>query len=373
MKRYDFDKPGKNSFTRVSQLSEILKLRDPEIQRMGEILRRYPMRITPYYLSLIDWEKGESDPIRRMCIPSVQETDMSGSFDTSGEGSNTVMRGLQHKYHETVLILSTSRCAMYCRHCFRKRLVGADKEAEAQGEIAAMAAYVSAHPEINNVLISGGDAFMNDNGVILEYLERFCVIDSLDFIRFGTRIPVVLPERIYEDEELLSMLSAYGKKKQLYVVTQFNHPREITEQSIRAVKELMAAGVVLRNQTVLLKGVNDDPAVLGELLRGLTSIGVLPYYIFQCRPVTGVKNQFQVPMLKGIDIVEQARNMQNGQGKTVRYCMSHPLGKIEFIGKLHEQRLLMKFHQAKSDADAGRIFTVDVGENDSWLPEDIVY
>ena len=372
-KKFDWNEAGKGLLTEASQLKKYIDLSDEELKKMEEILDAYPMCITPYYLSLIDKEAGEEDPIRKMCIPSVSETDMSGAFDTSGEGSNTVLRGLQHKYHATALILSTSRCAMYCRHCFRKRLVGADSEGETEGNIAEMAEYVRSHPEISNVLISGGDSFLNTNEVIKEYLERFTQIDSLDFIRFGTRIPIVLPERIYGDDELLDMLEEYGKKKQLFLVTQFNHPKEITQESIKAVDALRKRGVVVRNQTVLLKGVNADPAILGKLFKQLTSIGVIPYYIFQCRPVTGVKNQFQVPVLEGIDIVQKAKDMQNGQGKSVRYCMSHPKGKIEFVGKTHSGKVLMKFHQAKYDEDAGRLFTVEMTDTDCWLPEDIEY
>ena len=373
MKKFDWKTAEENMTTSAEQLKDILKLDDEETKKLEEIIDRYPLRITPYYLSLVDPEKGEKDPIRKMCVPSISESDMSGSFDTSGESSNTKVTGLQHKYHQTALILSTSVCAMYCRHCFRKRLVGDDSKGETKGQIAEMAEYVKSHPEITNVLISGGDALCNSNDVIREYLDTFTQIDSLDFIRIGTRIPVVLPERIYGDEELLDMFKEYGKKKQLFLVTQFNHPREITEESRRAVSALKEAGMVIRNQSVLLKGVNDDPVILATLFRGLTAMGVLPYYVFQCRPVTGVKGQFQVPIKRGIDIVQETMNLQNGQGRSVRYCMSHPRGKIQFIGKTETGRVIMKYHQAKYDSDAGRLFAVTLDDNECWLPEEIDY
>ena len=372
-KKFDWKQAEHRMLTEVSQINDYIDLTDEEVKTLEEVLKSYPMCITPYYLSLVDKEAGAEDPIRKMCVPSVAEMDVSGAFDTSGEGTNTVLRGLQHKYHATALILSTSKCAMYCRHCFRKRLVGADSEGETVGNIDEMAEYVKSHPEISNVLISGGDSLLNENETIRKYLEKFTQIDNLDLIRFGTRIPVVLPERIYGDEELLEMLEEYGKKKQIFLVTQFNHPREITYESKKAIDALKKRGIVVRNQTVLLNGVNADPVILGQLFRRLTSIGVIPYYIFQCRPVTGVKNRFQVPITEGIDIVQKAKNMQNGQGKSVRFCMSHPRGKIEFVGKTKSGKVLMKFHQAKNDEDAGRLFTVKIDDTDCWLPENIEY
>ena len=126
-------------------------------------------------------------------------------------------------------------------------------------------------------------------------------------------------------------------------------------------------GIVVKNQTVLLKGVNDDPKVLGQLLRELTAAGVVPYYIFQCRPVRGVKNQFQVPLEKGVRIVDEAKNMQNGQGKCIRYCMSTPRGKIEILGQLPDGKMLFKFNQAKDPADAAKIMMLDLEPGQCWL------
>ena len=305
-----------------------------------------------------------------MCIPSVRETDLSGSFDTSGEASNTVVVGMQHKYHATALILSTNRCAMYCRHCFRKRLVGLS-DAEIASHLDEMIAYIKEHKEISNVLISGGDAFLNDNEVIEEYLSRLCEIDHLDMIRFGTRVPVSFPQRVTSDPDLIALLKKYNEKKQLFVITHFNHPNEITPESTAAVHAILSAGIPIRNQTVLLHGVNDDSEVLGTLLRRLIRIGVIPYYVFQCRPVSGVKNQFSVPFLRGIQVVEGAKRMQNGQGKSLRYALSHPTGKIEILGTVGGNRMLFKYHQAKYDKDAGRMFTMDLDENQTWLGDDI--
>ena len=236
-----------------------------------------------------------------------------------------------------------------------------------------MAEYVRQHPLINNILISGGDSFLNSNEIIRRYLDVFTEIPSLQFIRFGTRTPVSFPQRITEDEgELLSILREYSRKKQIIIVTQFNHPREITPESRKAVDELRAAGCTIRNQTVLLKGVNDEPAVLALLMNKLVSIGVAPYYVFQCRPVEGVQNQFQVPILRGSRIVDLAKAGMSGPAKAFRYAMSHPTGKIEILGQ-YGDRMLFKYHQAKYDKDQARIFTRAVSDTECWFddPDDV--
>ena len=212
---------------------------------------------------------------------------------------------------------------------------------------------------------------MNSNEIIRRYLTEFCGIPGIDLIRFGSRIPVTFPQRIYEDQELLDLFAMYAHVKPICLVTQFNHPREITPESIRAVKEFQKRGIQVRNQTVLLRGVNDDPKVLGELLRALTRIEVILYYIFQCRPVTGVKRRFQVSLQDGVRIVDSAKAMQNGIGKAVRYTMSHPRGKIEILGKADDEKMIFKFHQSKHPEDISRIFLADVSNGATWLDEQL--
>jgi KamA family protein len=355
----------RHSIHTAEALCAALGLSETEIPVYRSIVEHYPMMIPPYYLSLID-PRDPADPIARICVPSPEELEPSGVFDTSGEGDNTKQEGVQHKYAQTALILSTNVCAMYCRHCFRKRMVGLS-DAELNKQVTAAADYVRAHPEINNVLVSGGDALMNSNYIIRRYLEELCAIDALDLVRFGSRVPVVLPQRIYEDKELLDLFTAFARKKALYLVTQFNHPRELTEEAARAVRAMQKCGVQVRNQTVLLRGVNDDPQTLGLLLRRLTKVGAAPYYVFQCRPVTGVKGRFQVPLQEGVKIVDAAKNLQNGIGKGIRFAMSHPRGKIEILGSLSETEYLFKFHQAKNPADAARIFTAAIPPEATWL------
>ncbi len=348
----------------VSELKDRFSFSDEEVSRLMEIEEKYPVCIPEYYLDLIDVD-DRRDPIRKMCIPDAMEFSSGGEKDTSGEADNTVVQGMQHKYSQTALILSTNQCAMYCRHCFRKRLVGLSSE-EIASHLPEMRDYVSSHTEINNVLISGGDAFLNSNEVIERYLKTFMPIENIEFIRFGTRTPVSFPYRITEDEELLRILERYGRDKSIIIVTQFNHPKEISEKAVKAVKLLLSAGCMVRNQTVLLKGVNDSSDVLATLMNKLVSTGVMPYYIFQCRPVEGVKNQYQVPLVKGVSIVDEGKSRMSGPAKAIRYVMSHPRGKIEILGRVGDE-LLFKFHQAKYKEDEARIFTRPVVMDECWF------
>lgn len=348
----------------VSELKDRFSFSDEEVSRLMEIEEKYPVCIPEYYLDLIDVD-DRRDPIRKMCIPDAMEFSSGGEKDTSGEADNTVVQGMQHKYSQTALIISTNQCAMYCRHCFRKRLVGLSSE-EIASHLPEMRDYVSSHTEINNVLISGGDAFLNSNEVIERYLKTFMPIENIEFIRFGTRTPVSFPYRITEDEELLRILERYGRDKSIIIVTQFNHPKEISEEAVKAVKLLLSAGCMVRNQTVLLKGVNDSSDVLATLMNKLVSTGVMPYYIFQCRPVEGVKNQYQVPLVKGVSIVDEGKSRMSGPAKAIRYVMSHPRGKIEILGRVGDE-LLFKFHQAKYKEDEARIFTRPVVMDECWF------
>jgi len=354
-----------NNITSASELKQILHLTDEETSKLDKILDLFPMSLGNYYLSLINME-DETDPIRKMCIPSVTETEISGSFDTSGEALSTIITGLQHKYKQTALILSTNICAMYCRHCFRKRLVGTSDD-EIAVHFDEIMDYINKHKEISNVLISGGDGFLNKNEVIEKYLSRLSQMEHLDFIRFGTRTPVVLPSRIYGDQELLDILERYNSKKTIYVITQFNHPNEITADAIKAVNALEKIGITVKNQAVLLKGVNDNAQIMATLLRKLTAVGIDPYYIFQCRPVTGVKNQFQVPFLQGYKIIEEAKAMVNGVGKSFRYVMSHESGKMEFLGTTAPNKMLFKYQEAKDPKNYGKLFEYEVSNSQCWL------
>ncbi|MCW4015483.1 MAG: KamA family radical SAM protein [Candidatus Bathyarchaeota archaeon] len=356
----------KNSICTVEQLKGFIDLSATEEKKLRQIVKNHPMRVTPYYMSLIDWDNPD-DPIRKMAIPSIEEFNQQGDYDTSGEAENTKMSGLQYKYQETALILATNKCAMYCRHCFRKRLVGLQtKEILERFEDAAD--YIKQHEHINNVLVTGGDPLVLENEVIEKLLLILSEIPQIKFIRFGSRAPVTFPSR-FNDEELLRILSKYSHPdRRIYVVTQFNHPKEITKQSIHAVDNLIKSGIIVNNQTVLLKSVNDNATTLVNLLNRLVSIGANPYYVFQCRPVKSVKNNFQVPLCRGIDIIEKAKAHCNGHSKRFRYIMSHRTGKIEVLG-VFDDEIYFKYHQAKNRKRLGKIFKHPVDETAGWLDD----
>lgn len=357
----------RGSIANVEQLRKTLPMTDAEADSMRRVIETYPMAVTPYYLSLIDKDDPD-DPIRRMCVPAPEECGDIGRADTSGEGQNTKAVGLQHKYDQTALVLSTNVCAMYCRHCFRKRMVGLSAE-EINKQLDEAVAYIAAHDEINNVLVTGGDSLMLDNGTLGRYLEALSGIGHIEMIRFGTRMPVVLPERVSGDAELIDLFARYSRKTRIYVVTQFNHPREMTGEAKAAIDALLAAGVVVSNQTVLLRGVNDDADTLIDLMNGLVRLGIVPYYLFQCRPARGVCGQFQLPLDAGYALVERAKARLNGHAKRFRYVMSHVTGKIEILGRLDGGDMLFKYHQAKRQADQGRLFSLPVAPDDCWLPD----
>ena len=354
------------SISTVKQLKEHVDLAPDEEKQLEQIVQVHPMRVSPYYLSLIDWNDPH-DPIRKMAVPSVEELNLEGVYDTSGEAENTKMQGLQHKYSETALILATNRCATYCRHCFRKRLVGSSSE-EILRRFDEAVEYIAKHEEINNVLISGGDPLVLKTEILERFLEALVKIDHISFIRFGSRVPVTLPARL-DGPKILALFKKYSKSdKRLYVVTHFNHPREITPQSTRAVSNLIKTGVLLSNQTVLLRGVNDNPETLSTLMNRLVSIGVTPYYVFQCRPVKRVKHHFQVPMCEGVRIVEKAKETCNGHSKRFKYIMAHVTGKIEILGIMNDE-IYFKYHEAKDRENLGVMFKRRVDEKAGWLDD----
>ena len=359
------------NITSAEQLAEPLHLTEEEYRSIKRETEVFPMSVSRYYFSLIDPDDPD-DPIRRMAIPSGDLDLGDGDLDTSGESSNTRMQGVQHKYAQTVLVLTSSECAMYCRHCFRRRLVGLSDEEKAADPKQA-GDYIRSHPEVTNVLLSGGDALINPTEVIAAWLDEMAGIDQLDFIRIGSRTPVTFPQRITSDPELIEVLGRASQKKQIYLITHFNHPKELTPEALRAVSMLRNAGIIVKNQTVLLKGINDDPAVLGRLLRMVTAAGIVQHYIFQCRPVKGVKTRFQVPIREGIRVVNSAMTMQNGLGKSADYTMSHVTGKIRILGTDASGKVVFQYKQAKDPAMIGKIFSLDLEESATWLPDEIPF
>ncbi len=334
-----------------------------ELERIHKI---HPFKSTPYYLSLINQE-DRNDPIRKMVVPSVDELQEDGISDTSGERENTKIRGIQHKYPQTVLLLLTSSCYSYCRFCFRKRFVGVD-ESEILRDVEKCVEYMRSQREVTNVLLSEGDVLSLDTSALGAIIEKLSAVPHLRILRIGTRTPVVFPQRISEDEKLLSLLGAFnGQGRKVIIQTHFNHPREITRESVKSVSSLLSRGILVYNQTVLLKGVNDDPGVLVPLFRDLVTMGVFPYYLFQCRPVSRALH-FQVPLVRGYQIVEEVKKRLSGPAKMFRYVMSHWSGKIEVIS-VEEEKIYLKYHQAKLPAYRGKFFASDRCDSACWIDD----
>jgi len=268
---------------------------------------KFPLAITPYYASLIR-KADASDPVYQMCVPQVQELYDPPflSDDPLEEDEDMPVPGLVHRYRDRALFIVTTTCASYCRHCTRKRVAGSRECSVSARRLQQAAAYLAAHPEISDVIVSGGDPFTMSTAALERVLSTLRSIPSVAIIRIGTRTPVVLPMRI--TEELTSMLRRYHP---IWVNTHFNHPNELTPESAAACARLADAGIPLGNQSVILKGVNDKPEIIEELCRGLVKMRVRPYYLFQCDLVRGVEH-FRTPLSRGIQIMEYLRGRLGG-------------------------------------------------------------
>jgi len=274
----------------------------------GELLARYPMRVNPYYLGLV---KQKDDPIYRQCIPDLMEmTDDRGLVDPLDEESCSPVPGLTHRYPDRVLFLVSSRCAVYCRFCNRKRKVG-HREVVTKRSVREGIAYIKGHKEIRDVLLSGGDPLLLKTQSLYHILRQVRDIPHVEIIRIGTRVPCTLPQRI--TPQLARMLSQFHP---LYIHTHFNHPREITAEAAHACSRLANAGIPLGCQTVLLKGINDNAQTIKRLMQKLLMIRIRPYYLFHPDLTKGTAH-FWTPVHLGLKIVASL------QGHTSGICVPH--------------------------------------------------
>lgn len=300
----------RNRIETVDQLKQYLNLTEEEEAGIRESLKTLRMAITPYYLSLIDPD-DPNDPIRKQAVPSSLELHRAEADleDPLHEDSDSPVPGLTHRYPDRVLLLITDKCSMYCRHCTRRRFAGQKDAASPRENIDKAIDYISRTPQVRDVLLSGGDALLVSDETIEYILKRLREIPHVEIIRFGSRTPVVLPQRI--TPELVKMMSKYHP---VWLNTHFNHPNEITQESKDACGRLANAGVPLGNQSVLLRGINDCPNVMMRLVHELVKIRVRPYYIYQCDLSLGIEH-FRTPVSKGIEIMENLR------GHTSGYCV----------------------------------------------------
>ncbi|NLZ06580.1 MAG: KamA family radical SAM protein [Phycisphaerae bacterium] len=275
--------------------------------RLKDVIAKYPMRVNTYYLSLIE---KVNDGIWKQAIPDVEELvhymDLTEDpLDEEGDIPLGGPRTIIHRYPDRVLLFVSNECAMYCRFCTRKRKVGDDRKNPSMEDITKGIEYVASHEDIRDVLISGGDPLLIPTKRLDEVLGKLRQIPHLDLVRIGTRVPCVWPQRIIEDTELIEMLRKHTPRSlddpQLFINTHFNHPNEITPQSYQAVKILRDLGIPVANQSVLLKGVNDDTDVMRDLVHGLGRMGVRPYYLYYADLVEGT-GHFRTEVYKGKEI-----------------------------------------------------------------------
>ncbi len=295
----------KNLVRTPERVAELLGLPAEELQSVRNLQRSFRFAVSPYYFSLIDRDDPH-DPIRRMIVPSAEEDVGEGLADPLGEKDDQVAPGLTHRYPDRVLFVVTSFCSSYCRFCIRKRNWKHSDAASSKAEIDEAIAYLRAHEEIRDVLVSGGDPLTLPLDQLDYILGQVRSIPHVEFVRVGSREPVMLPMRITDD--LLRVLDKHGP---IWLNTHFNHPREITEASAKACERIARTGIPIGNQTVLLHGVNDDVDTMKRLFHGLLKIRVRPYYLYQTDPVVGAAH-LRASVWKGLEILEGLRGHTTG-------------------------------------------------------------
>jgi lysine 2,3-aminomutase len=350
----------------LTKIEQLEQLSAAEKAALKQVTDEFAFRSNDYYMSLIDWNDPD-DPIRKLIIPNLQERDEWGRLDPSDEKSYCVMPGLEHKYPSTALLLVSNVCDGICRYCFRKR-VFINPQSEYLQDLPAAIQYIKQHREITNVLLTGGDPLVLKPSKLEIIIRELRGIEHVSIIRIGTKIPAFNPARIVENPALSEIIKKYStEQKRIYIMTHFIHPRELTDLAVKAVGLMQKAGALIANQMPLIRGVNDNPDVLAELLAKLSFIGAVPYYIFQCRPALGNKS-YTIPIEKGYEIVEQAKALVSGLAKRVRFVMSHSTGKIEIVGRM-EDFVYFKYHRAAEDTDSGRFMALESNPEAYWLDD----
>ena len=297
----------KNRIVTLDQIKAVIDLVPEEVEGIQQSKGRLAMAVTPYFVSLMD-PANPNCPIRRQAIPRIEENHLSKSdmVDPCGEDKDSPVPGLVHRYPDRVLLIVTDRCAVYCRYCTRRRLVGAHERSISEGNFDEALKYLRPHRKVRDVLLSGGDPLLLENERLEEFLSRLRAIPHIEILRIGTRVPVSLPQRVTPG--LVRMLKRYHP---LMMSIHFTHPKEITDAVKKACGDLADAGIPLGSQTVLLKGINDKPSIMKKLVHELLKIRVRPYYIYQCDLAMGTEH-FRTSVTTGIQILEKLRGHTTG-------------------------------------------------------------
>lgn len=347
----------------VDRVPNIPEAERAALRRVSEV---YVFRANDYYLSLIDWD-DPNDPIKQLIIPRVEELNDWGRLDASNEAAVTVTRGVQHKYPDTVLLLCNEVCGAYCRYCFRKRLFMNDND-ETSNDLTAGLAYIREHPEVTNVLLTGGDPLLLSARRLAAIIEPLREIAHVQIIRIGSKIPAFDPFRILNDKGIQDLFRRCSTpEKRIYLMAHFDHPRELTEEALEGLAQFIALGVICVNQCPLIKGVNDDADTLAEMYRKLSFAGIAPYYLFQGRPTAG-NEPYEVPIVRGWHIFRDAIKQVSGLAARARFAMSHETGKIEILG-VDQQHIHLRYHRSKYPENRGRFFSMLRDDNAYWLDQ----
>jgi len=354
---------------RVKYIRDIRKVVEIPVEareKLAAVSRKYAFRANDYYLSLIDWNDPD-DPIRRIVIPIEEELTDWGRLDASNESAVTVAPGVQHKYPHTVLLLCNEVCGAYCRYCFRKRLF-MDGNDEVVNDVSEGIRYIAGHPNVTNVLLTGGDPLLMSTRRLTEILAALRAIPHVQIIRIGSKMPAFDPWRLLNDEALQQTLNRHSTPhKRIYLVAHFDHPRELTDAAVQGIDCFIRNGVICANQCPLLKGINDDPRTLSDLFRKLSWIGCPPYYLFQGRPTAG-NQPYAVPIVRGWEIFRDALRIGSGLARRARFVMSHETGKVEILG-VDRKHIYLRYHRAK-DADLrGRFMVYRRNDEAYWLDD----
>jgi len=331
----------RNAFTSIEDLKKIMRLSDKENMAINNLKGRLPLRITPYFASLI-YNSKYSDPLRRNVIPVVEELlqHTTEQADPLDEKSFSPVKGIVHRYPDRVLFTVTQVCSNYCRYCTRSHSVGKlDRLGRQDFEKAFN--YISTHKEVRDVLISGGDPLTLTDETLDYILANIRSIQNVEIIRIGTRIPVVLPQRITDN-----LISTLRKYHPLFISLHFSHPSEITDECAKACNKLADGGFPLGSQTVLLKGINDNVPVMKELMHKLLKIRVRPYYLYQCDLIPG-SGHFRTTVKKGLEIIKGLRGFTSGYAVPT-FVVDAPGGggKIpllpDYVVEHNEERIVMR-------------------------------
>ena len=350
----------------LTKLAQVPQLSETERNDLEKVNEEFVFRTNDYYQSLINWD-DPNDPIRRIVMPDVRELDDWGQLDASNEEKYTKVKGLEHKYTSTALLLVNEVCAAYCRFCFRKRLFMNEND-EVTKDITEGLEYIREHQEITNVLLTGGDPMIMSTSKLEPIIKQIREIDHVKIIRIGTKIPAFNPHKIVNDPSLHKMIKTYSTdEKKIYIMAHFNHPRELTEIAVKGLNMLMQSGAIVLNQTPLIKGVNDDPEVLAELFNQLSFIGVPPYYVFLCRPTLG-NEPFAIPVEEGYEIFEKARSKCSGLAKRARLVMSHESGKIEMVG-MSDGQVFFKYNRSVDIQNDASFHTFESNPDAYWFDD----